>query len=196
MVCAFSTWELPWACFHLTAQRGLCMWPSFCTACLILKQVELVNLDSSGLSLFSLQRQPSGFSQARLKTEHPRITKGSRGHIFFLCYFPTLSLSALWSRSRPVGTTGTKNACEPYSHAQLSVSQPRSLNWGQELQEEAATKAVEVQAGLTMRAYIIFLVLHCQQELPSQRLFHLSQRNTSYDHALSCLCLPMIINIS
>lgn len=142
MVCAFSPGELPWACFHPTAQRGLCMWPRLCTACPIPKQVELVNLDSSVLSLFSLQRHPSGFSQARLKTEHPRITKGGRSHIFFLCYFSTLSPPVLWSRSRPAGATGTKNAFELCSRAQLSVSQPRNLKWGQELQEEAAARTL------------------------------------------------------
>lgn len=40
-------------------------------------------------SLFSSQRHPSGFSQARIKPESPWITKRHHSHVFLLRYFPT-----------------------------------------------------------------------------------------------------------
>lgn len=97
-----STMEIPW---FVLSVRGSPPWACF-LPCSLGKALPVARPSASpalsrntrswltlttqcSRSLFSLHRHPSGLSQARLKTEHPQITKQSRSHIFFLCYFPT-----------------------------------------------------------------------------------------------------------
>lgn len=99
-----STMEIAWvvlsvrgrpprACFCLAAWAEPCLWLSPATSPALSRNIrsQLTLTTQCSLSLFSLQRHPSGFSQARSKPESPWITKRSHSHIFFLRYFPTPS---------------------------------------------------------------------------------------------------------